>query len=108
MTQSEEAKDPLLLSSTSISFYPQYLVTILYYRRSVGDEDNRLVVRCQNIMKKLSLGIRVERTGSLVKKHNAAIAKKTPGNSDALRLPLAQSSTLLTAKRTQSLWKFQH
>ena len=74
----------------------------------MGDKDNGLVVRRQDVLQQLALCFWVEGTRGLIKEHNAAVAQQATGYGYALCLSLTQSSTLFATKRIQALRKFCH
>ena len=73
----------------TVTLYLQDAVAIFHYGRAMGNEDDGLAMRGKEILQELTFGLRVERTGSLIEEHDAAIAQKTPGDGYALGLPLA-------------------
>ena len=51
-------------------FYCQRLVTVIYDRRTVGDEDNCFVVSRKDVVQQLAFGVGVERARCLVEQHH--------------------------------------
>lgn len=83
------------------ALYSEHLVAIVDHSRTMGNEDNGLVVRRQDVLQQLALGFWVKGTRSLIEEHDATIAQQTAGYGNTLRLSFTQSSSLFAAKSIQ-------
>ena len=81
----------------------QRLVAVIDYGGTVGNEDYSLVAFLKNVLKQLSLGVRVECACSLVEEHDASTTKQGAGNGYALCLSFTESSPTLAADGVDAL-----
>ena len=72
----------------SVLFYSEHLVAIVHDRWTMCNENDRLLVVCENIFQKLALRVWIKSRGGLVEKHDVAVAQQGTGNRYALGLPL--------------------
>ena len=81
--------------TTSDFLNAQRLVAVVDDCRTVGDEDDGLVMLREYVLKQIALGVWVEGTGGLVEQHDGTVAQQGTGNGNTLGLALAESPTRL-------------
>ena len=71
----------------------------------MSDENDGFAAVAEDILQQLALSVRVEGGGSLVEKHDAAVAQQGAGDGNALGLPLGESAAGLAADGVEPLRK---
>ena len=63
----------------------------------MSDKDYRLIMMGKNIVKKLFLCFRIQRTRRLIKKHDGTVSQQCTCNGNTLRLSFTQSTSRFAA-----------
>ena len=85
--------------------HTQDIIAVVDDSKAMGDENYGFVMRSKDVLEQTTLGIGVEVARSLIKKHDGTVAQQGTRNTYTLRLPLAESPTLLCAGRVETVGK---